>query len=61
MRTTLTTEAAAMLVGVNPRSLRRWARRRGVEPLRRQRIGESYITVWSYTDILTAGTADVAA
>jgi DNA-binding transcriptional MerR regulator len=43
-----------MLVGVNPRSLRRWARRRGIEPLRRQRIGESYVTVWAYADILSA-------
>jgi hypothetical protein len=46
-RATLTTAEAAWLLGIDPRSFTRWARERGVEPLRRMRIGRSTVTVWS--------------
>jgi len=50
-RRTLTTGEAAYLTGVDPRSFARWARARGVAPLRRQRIGRSTITVWLLDDL----------
>lgn len=53
-RQTLSTTEAAYLVGVDPRLFAKWARDRHLEPLRRQRIGRSTVTVWSYADLLRA-------
>lgn len=47
MRTTVTTREGAYMAGVDERSFARWARKHGLEPLRRQRIGRSTVTVWS--------------
>jgi hypothetical protein len=46
VKRTLTTSEAALFLGLDPRSFRRWARERGLEPLRTQRIGRSTVTVW---------------
>lgn len=43
----LTTAEAAHLAGVAPNSFARWARRHGITPVGRQRVGRSYITLWS--------------
>jgi hypothetical protein len=51
---TATTAEAAYLLGIDPRNVARWARTRGIEPLRRQRIGRSYVTVWSLDALSTA-------
>lgn len=51
---TLNTSQAANLVDVDPRSFARWARDHGVEPLRRQRIGRSFVTVWDRAQIAAA-------
>jgi hypothetical protein len=59
-RQTLTTKEAAFLLGKDPRSFARWARKIGVEPLRHQRIGRSTIAVWSIT-ALTEATRKAAA
>ncbi|HEU4543000.1 MAG TPA: hypothetical protein VFR23_17855 [Jiangellaceae bacterium] len=53
-RRTLTTSEAAWLCGQDPRSFARWARDRGLEPERRQRIGRSTVTVWSIRRLLDA-------
>jgi hypothetical protein len=53
-RRTLTTTEAAWFAGVDPRSFRRWARARGLEPERRQRIGTSTVTVWSIARLVAA-------
>lgn len=44
---TLTTTQAAHLAGVHPSSFARWARRRGIMPVGRRRVGRSYVTLWS--------------
>lgn len=54
MKATLNTTEAAMLLRMNPRSFHRWARSLGVEPLRRQRIGRSTVTVWSIASLSEA-------
>jgi phage terminase Nu1 subunit (DNA packaging protein) len=46
-RQTFTTTEAASLTDVDPRSFTRWARERGIEPVRRMRIGRSTVTLWS--------------
>lgn len=51
---TLTTTQAAELVDVSSRSFARWARDHGVQPLRRQRIGRSFVTVWDRAQIAAA-------
>lgn len=53
-RRTVTTAEAALILGQDPRSFARFARRIGVQPLRRQRIGRSYVTVWSLEDLAQA-------
>lgn len=53
-RRTLTTTEAAYYVGVDPRSFARWARRRGLQPVRRLRIGRSTVTVWSVARLIDA-------
>lgn len=60
-KTTVNTSELAALLRMDPRSVARWARSLGVEPLRRQRIGESTVTVWSLADLAAAvGTLDGA-
>jgi hypothetical protein len=54
MRRHYTTTEAAYLAGVDPRSFVRWARRHHIQPVRRMRIGRSYVTLWSYADITAA-------
>lgn len=54
MRATVTTTEAAYLTGVDPRSFVRWARDRGIAPLRRQRIGRSFVTIWSVDSLMPA-------
>ena len=58
MRQTFTTTEAAHLAAVDPRSFSRWARERGITPLRRMRIGRSYVTLWARTDLLGAAQLD---
>jgi hypothetical protein len=53
-RTTMTTTEAASALGLDPRSFARWARSRGVEPERRQRLGRSTVTVWSIAKLTAA-------
>jgi len=48
------TTAAAYLVGIDPRSFARWARRHGITPVGRERIGRSFITWWSWDDLKKA-------
>lgn len=60
IRATLSTVEAATFLGIDPKSFRRWARALGVEPIRRQRIGRSTVTVWSVAS-LTEATRRVAA
>jgi len=50
----MTTAEAASALGIDPRSFARWARSRGVEPERRQRIGRSTVTVWSIRKLALA-------
>lgn len=57
MKRTLTTTEASYVTGIPARSFARWARRHGVYPLRRQRIGRSTVTVWSITDLTRASDA----
>lgn len=59
MKRTLSTAEAATLLGMDPRSFARWARALGVEPLRRQRIGRSTVTVWSVAALGQAASARV--
>jgi hypothetical protein len=54
VKRTLTTSEAATALGIPPGSFARWARARGVEPLRRMRIGRSTVTVWSIAALATA-------
>lgn len=54
MKRTLTTSEAALLYSFPPGSFARWARARGVEPLRRMRIGRSTMTVWSIAALADA-------
>jgi hypothetical protein len=53
-RLTLTTTEAAWLLDVPAGSFARWARERGVTPLRTQRIGRSTVTIWSIAALRTA-------
>lgn len=59
-RQTLSTTEAAYILGIDPRSLVRWARERGVEPERRMRIGRSTVTVWSVARLTAASQLDTA-
>lgn len=54
VRQTLTTNEAAAILRKDPRSFARWARSLGVEPVRRMRIGRSWVTLWSYQDLAEA-------
>jgi hypothetical protein len=60
-RATFTTTEAAFLAGVDARSFVRWARERGIEPVRRMRIGRSTVTLWARADLLAASQLDVDA
>jgi len=51
VRRTFTTTEAAEAMGVDPRSFARWARVRGVVPVRRMRIGRSFVTLWSVAQL----------
>lgn len=51
MKLTVSTREASDLLGLDPRSFHRWAAERGIEPLRKQRIGRSTVTVWAVSDI----------
>ena len=51
---TLTTTEAAHLAGIDRRSFARWARLHHLTPLHRVRIGRSYVTVWSESDLIAA-------
>jgi len=53
-RQTFTTTDAAHIAAVDPRSFVRWARERGIEPVRRMRIGRSTVTLWARADLLAA-------
>jgi hypothetical protein len=46
MRQTFTTTEAALYLQVDPRNLAAIARRHGVEPVRKIRIGRSTVTAW---------------
>jgi hypothetical protein len=46
-----TTTEAAYLVGVDPRSFVRWARRHHIQPVRRMRIGRSFVTLWALPEL----------
>lgn len=54
MKLTVSTREAAQLLGKDARSFHRWAADLGVEPLRRTRIGRSWVTVWSIDAIRAA-------
>lgn len=54
MKQTLTTTEAAFITGIPAGSFARWARNRGILPLRRQRIGRSTISVWDITTLTNA-------
>lgn len=49
-----TTSQAAYLLGVDPRSFTRWARKHGIAPHGRQRIGRSFVTWWAMDDLENA-------
>jgi hypothetical protein len=51
VKATVTSTEAALLLRMDPRSFPRWARALGVEPVRRQRIGRSTVTVWSLAEL----------
>lgn len=53
-RSTLTTAEVALLLGINASSVARWARDRGIQPLRRIRCGRSTVTVWRFDDLADA-------
>jgi hypothetical protein len=57
LRQTFTTAEAALFIGVDPRSLARLARRLGVEPVRRVRVGRSTITAWDRAGLTVLGKA----
>lgn len=50
----VTTADAAHRVGVSSDSFRKWARRRGLVPTTRVRVGRSSYAVWSLTAVLDA-------
>jgi hypothetical protein len=54
VKATVSTWEAAQLLGVDPRSFHRWAAERDIQPVRRQRIGRSWVTVWSVGAIRAA-------
>lgn len=60
MKRTMTTAEASSALGIDPRSLARWARARGVEPEHRVRIGRSTVTVWSVAKLAAATRPTVA-
>lgn len=57
---TLTTTAAAKLAGIDHRSFARWARKHELIPLGRIRDGRSFVTLWSETELVKAGTKEAA-
>jgi hypothetical protein len=59
-RQTVATWEAAYLAGVNPKLFAAWARAHNLEPLRRQRIGESFVTVWSVSELMAASSPQPA-
>lgn len=60
-KATLSTTEAAVFLHVPRRAFPKWAAERGVEPLRRQRIGRSTVTVWSIAELAAAAQRRVAA
>lgn len=48
------TAAAAAAVGVATRSFRTWARRRGVEPVDRVRVGRRQLAYYRLSDVYAA-------
>lgn len=56
----ITTEDAAHRVGVATDSFRTWAKRRGLRPTMRVRIGRSSYAVWSLVEVLDADTRGAA-
>lgn len=53
-RRTLTTTEVATLLGINASSVARWARDRGIKPVRRVRWGRSTFTFWSFDELADA-------
>lgn len=51
-RSHVTTTEAAQLLGVDPRSFPRYARRHNLEPVRRLRVGSSTVTLWSVAALI---------
>lgn len=60
-RQTVTTAEAAFLFGEDARSFARWARKHGINPVRRQRIGRSTVTVWDLQQLTTASASQLDA
>lgn len=56
-RQTFSTAEAALFLQVDPRTVAALARRHGVEPVRRVRIGRSFVTCWSRADLAVLGRA----
>lgn len=55
LRTTMSTREAAEVMGRNPGRFREWAATElDVQPLRRTRIGRSWVTVWSRAELTEA-------
>jgi len=50
-RLTLTTTEAAWLFRQDRRSFKRWATAHGITPLRRQLIGNTWVTLWAVADL----------
>lgn len=48
------TDAAARRVGVEPRQFSKWARRRGLQPLRYVHLGRTRYAVWDLEAVLDA-------
>lgn len=56
-RMTFTTGEAALFLRIDPRAVAGLARRHGVAPVRRVRVGRSTITCWSRGDLGLLGKA----
>ncbi|MDE9364569.1 hypothetical protein PZ938_03045 [Luteipulveratus sp. YIM 133132] len=55
-RPQISTKDAAALVDVNERGFQTWAKRRGIEPVRRIRLGRTTYALWDADEVL-AGTS----
>lgn len=57
MKRVVNSTEAAWLLDIDPGNLPRYARRRGIRPLSRVRIGRSWVTRWAVEDVMAIAPA----